>query len=462
MIRAPSRGRAASVGSDAAEDDPRRRRMRESLNLIPAQAVLVWLATAPLLAPAVSRAQLAQYTPPGTTRDRPGDERERLELRLEEALWKLGALRLDPWIGLTNVAAISNSFGTSTGQQQQNDVTMTAGAGIEGIVPFGADAFLTFDAIPQYVVWLDQEDRNQFNQWFGARLHGFFNHLYLETGVSRRDAVQVRSSEADIDVDTRYDVADLVAELRLAETIQLFGAVSLGEISSLEDPTADPLPDYSTQDRDETVLRGGVRYKPLESSWVGIGVERYEADFLDPLADRSNAGTSPLVQLQHEAPRFFVIGEAVFRDLSPDGEASTFVPFDGITGNLQLTFEPGWRMGYTPYYRRNLFYALEEGYPYFESSRWGLSVRAELSQRWQAIAYAEAGLDDYEPEQPGIAARDDDFGSIGIDFGVRVSRLLELRFGYSFDEWDSNLDGFDRDNDRFRLQLNTGLALGGR
>jgi hypothetical protein len=339
---------------------------------------------------------------------------------------------------------------------------MTLGAGLEGIVAIGPDAFLTLDAVPQYVLWLDQTERNQFNQWFGARLYGFYNHLYLDVGARRRDAVRVRSSEADVDVNTRYDIADLTAELRLAETLQVFGSASLAEITSLEDAGTDPLPDFATQDRDETVLRGGLRYKPSEGSYVGVGVERSEAEFLEPLGDRSNAGTSPLLQFQHEAAELFVIGEAVFRDLEPEGETSTFVPYDGVTGDVQLTFEPGWRMGYSPYYRRDVFYALDEDYSYFESSRYGLAVRAEISERWSARLYVEAGSDDYVAQQPDTEVRDDEFTSVGGDLGVRVVGPLELRFGYSVDDWDSSIDTFDRDNGRFHLRFDTGLTLGGR
>ena len=438
-----------------------RRRIRDSLRLAPALTTLTG-ALLVVSAPPAARGQLAQYTPPGTTEDRPDDEKEQLELQLAEAFWKAGAFGLDPWIGITNGAVVVNSFGTPDSVEQQRDTTLTLGAGISGIVPAGSKTYLTFEAIPQYVLWLEQDERNNYNQWFGARIHGFYNHLFLEAGANRRDAVRIRGSETDVETNTRYDVADLFAELRLGEAIHLFGGATLARIRTLEDEADPLLPDYSAEDRDETIGRLGVRYKPRATSYIGIGVELSDADFVDEARDRSNKGTSPLVQFRHEAPEFYLTGEVVFRDLEPEGETSAFVPYDGITGKIQLSYEPGWRMTYSPYVRRDVFYSINQEYSYYETSRYGLAVQALLSERWTGRIYAEGGVDDYVELDPAIPAREDDFTSIGIDFGVRISELLALRIGYSVDQWDSNLEGFDRDNGRLRLLFNTGLRLGRR
>lgn len=441
------------------------RRRSDRLTPLPASSWLAWwmLSVLWIVGAGGATAQFQQYTPPGTTADRPGDEKEQLEERMEQALWKVGPLRLSPWIGITDATLVSNSFNAPESGEQDEDVTITVGAGLLGVVPFGAKTFLTLEAVPQYVFWLEQDDRDSFNEWYTATLYGFFNRLYVEAGAGRRDQVQRRSSEFDVGSNTRRDSADLTLELRLASAIHVFAAGVYSEIRTLEEEVDPRVATFADQDRDETVTRAGLRYKPSEGSFIGAGVESSEAEFVRSDRDRSNSGESPFVELQHESPSFFLTAEVVFRDLEPDGELSEFVALDETTGEIQLTFEPGWRMSYTPYGRRDLSYALDEEYSHFLRDRYGLRVGAVLTERWTASVYAESGVDDFVPLGPLSASREDDFTSYGIDFGFQISRRFDVSFGYSIDEWDSDLPGFDRDNDRIRLSIGTsGLTLGRR
>lgn len=419
---------------------------------------LLWL-----LGAGIATAQFQQYTPPGTTADRPGDEQERLEERMEQSLWQAGPLRLSPWIGLTNAALVSNSFNAPESGEQEEDVTLTVGAGLLGIVPFGPKTFLTLEAVPQYVFWLEQDDRDSFNEWYTANLYGFFNRLYVEAAVGRRDQVQRRSSEFDIETNTRRDTAELTLELRLASAFHLYASGIYAEIRTLEDETDPRIETFADQDRDDTVVRAGLRYKPRATSFIGAGVESSEAEFVRLERDRSNSGESPFVELQHESPSFFLTAQVVFRDLEPESETSELVPVDETTGDLQLTFAPGWRMTYTPYARRDLSYAAGGDYSHFVRDRYGVKIGALLTDRWDTSLYAETGVDDFVPLAPGIPPREDDFTSYGVDFGFRISPRFALSFGYSIDEWDSDFASFDRDNDRIRLSISTsGLTLGRR
>ncbi|MCP4655171.1 MAG: hypothetical protein GY856_07100 [bacterium] len=78
-----------------------------------------WVAAAPLG---------AQYIPPGSTT--PGTEipnQENLNDQVEEARWRLGAIRLSPWLGVRDA-----SFVVTTDEQneQQDDFTASVGAGL--------------------------------------------------------------------------------------------------------------------------------------------------------------------------------------------------------------------------------------------------------------------------------------------------------------------------------------------
>ena len=413
------------------------------------------------LAPAPASAQFQEYTPPGSTADRPGDDRERLEKEMAEALWKVGAFRLNPWIGITNASLVSNAFTTSSDQPQDTDFTLTLGAGLTGIVPFGQKVFVTLEAIPQYVFWLDQGDRNSFNQQFGARLHGFYNSLYLELGARRHDQVQVRSSEFDQATNTRRDITDAVAELRIGGSFHVFGGASFAEITTLEDEIDQRLSFFSSQDREETVLRGGIRYRPREKVLIGAGIENSEADFLDTARDRSNTGTSPFVEISYDAPKFFVTADIVLRDHEPEGETSEFVALNEATGSVQLTMNPGWRMTYSPYLKRDLSYAITEDYSYYLRDRFGLRVSGVISERWRGSVFGETGEDDFVGVLPTAPARVDDVTSWGVDFSVDLSARFALNCGYTLTDYTSDFEGANRDNGRITISLaSSGLRVG--
>ena len=113
--------------------------------------------------------------------------------------------------------------------------------------------------------------------------------------------------------------------------------------------TFDALPHYvywQELDREERVLRGGLEARFRERLRVAVGVERSEVDFLEPGHDRSNSGTSPLLEWDYQSDRLKVSGGVAFRSLEPEG-GSEFVPFDDATGQLQVTQTPRWRLSYS-------------------------------------------------------------------------------------------------------------------
>jgi hypothetical protein len=381
---------------------------------------------------------------------------------MEESLWEVGALRLNPWIGITNGQFSSNAFATPSGQEQDTDFSVTLGAGLTGIVPFGQKVFLTLEAIPQYVFWADQSNRNDFNQQFGARLHGFYNNLYLELGARRHDQVQVRSSEVDQATNTRRDIADAIAEVRLGGSFHVFGGASYSEITTLEDEIDDRLSTFSSQDREETVLRGGLRYRPRENILIGVGVEEAEADFLETARDRSNTGTSPFVEISYDAPKFFVTADVVFRDHQPEGETSEFTELDEATGSFQVTSNPGWRMSYSPYFKRDLSYALDENFSHYLRDRFGLRVSGIISERWSGSLFGETGEDDYASVPGSSIARADDVTAWGVDFAVTLSERFALTFGYTLTDYTTDYEGGDRDNGRIIIGMSTSALSTGR
>ena len=434
---------------------------RESITARVASKSAVLLAALVLTAISVG-AQTAQYKPPGSVADRPGDDRQLLEEEMETSLWRAGPFRLNPWIGITNAAFVTNAFDTADTEPQDTDLTLTLGAGVTGIVPFGQKVFLTLEAIPQYVLWLEQDERNAFNEWYGARLYGFYNRLYVEAGASRRDAVRIVSSEVNQETNTRLDLIEALAELRIGGSFHVFAGAGLGEYSSLEDEADPRLATFSLLDREETAVRAGLRYRPRDDVLFGAGIVTSETEFASTARDLSNSGDYPFVEALYDSEKFFVTAEINFLDLEPDDPTSEFVPLSEPTWEFQLTFNPGWRLDYTPYTRRDLQYALTEGYAYFLSDRYGFRLGAILSDRWRSDAFVETGADDYQKIADTTPDREDDVVSWGLDFTFDVSKWFGLTFGYSLSTFDSNLPQNDRENGTLILRFGVSELLLGR
>src|SRR5688500_4493103 len=146
------------------------------------RSVITSITALALLVAAPAAAQFSQYTAPGSLLQRSTSRKEQMERALENARWRLGPLRLSPWFAIRDAADVSDAFSGSSGDlagqaEEDPDFTISLGAGLQGFVPFGSKTFFTFDALPQYVWWQEQEERRRLNGYYGAGLSAFFNRL---------------------------------------------------------------------------------------------------------------------------------------------------------------------------------------------------------------------------------------------------------------------------------------------
>ena len=394
-------------------------------------------------------AQFSQYTEPGGVLERGTSRKEQMEKAVENARWRLGPVRLSPWFTIRDAAYVSDVFAgsreTAPGQEEEDsDFTITAGAGLQGFLPIGPKSYFTFDALPHYVYWQELEERRRLNGYYGASLLGFFNRLTLEATARRAEEQGVLTPEFEQRVHSRQDRIEGLIEVKLTPSLFLFTSGSSLETSALtEDLGDDPrLPPFQELDREERVLRGGLEARFRERLRVAVGVERSEVDFLEPGHDRSNSGTSPLLEWDYQSDRLKVSGGVAFRSLEPEG-GSEFVPFDDATGQLQVTLTPRWRLSYSAYATRNLVYSLEEDVSHFTSDRFGLSISAKVGQESSVTLFGETGGHDYETASAALA-RDDDFTAFGTQISLSLRERVRFNFGVSRSEIDSSLPGLDR------------------
>lgn len=429
-----------------------------------ALAAVVLVAAA--AAPQPASGQFAQYTQPGTvSRGGPEVTREGFEQALEEAPWHLGPIRLDPWIGLRNLSWSSNpQAGTEgTEAEQEDDLTASGGAGLRAHLPTGHNVFWTAHALPEYVWWAEQDERNRLNGRYGAGVFAFFNRLTLEASGRRQEQLGVVSTELPQEVNSRRDTFRLATETRLGFAVSLFAEASEARTRTVfEEAERATGGGLRGLDRDERSLRGGLRYRPRERWTLGVGMEWTESEAEGETRDHSTTGSGPVVEVRYTGPKFWASAGAAFRSLEAEGE-STFRDTDTETYSVNLGVD-GNRLSPAVYARRELSLAVSEGFSHFTTETVGASLGLPLGHRTQLRAFGEVGEAEFTAEA-GAAAdpvdRVDDITSYGFDLTLRLGRRLGIQVGGHVTDFDSSVPGEDRTLEVLRTGISLGLGTGG-
>jgi hypothetical protein len=386
-------------------------------------------------------AQFVQYTPPGGPARPPESRKEELEREIEEARYRLGPVRVEPWLRLRDVAYVRSFF--SSGVEIPSDFTATVGAGLRGYLRTGRKVMWTAQVLPEYVWWADQQERRRLNGVYGLGVYGFFNRLTVEATAGREQEQRIVTPEVPQPVSARGDGANLLVEVEVSGAFSVFAASSLVRQENLVDDLDDPRTEgLDLLDRDERVARAGVRWRPREKWTISLGAERSEVDFNRSALDRSNSGTAPVLGVRLDGSRVLAEVNLAARALEAR-QGARFADYDGVTGNAAVTLSGG-SLQYGLYGSRNLVYTLTPEYAYLEDERLGAVIGLTLSRRSQARLFAETGANDYTVLVSGTPERQDDLTSYGasLRFGVRDAAGITLAAVRS--EFDSNLPGRDR------------------
>jgi hypothetical protein len=402
-------------------------------------------------------AQFLKYTPPGGPQEEPESRKEQIEREVEEARFRLGPVRVAPWASLRDIAYVRNLF--STGEEPPADLTATAGLGFRAYLRNGRKATWTLQVLPEYVWWREQTERRQLNGRYLLGFHGFFNRLTLEVRAGREQQQQIVTPEVPLPVSSRIDGGEILTEVELGRALFAFVAASANQQDNLVDDLSDPRTEgLVLLDREERILRSGLRWRPREKWSVGLGAERSEVEFERGVLDRSNSGTSPVAEVHFEGRRLGFRANAAARSLEAR-RGGDFVPYDKVTGGASLSLGAGSRLSATLYVSRDLVYSVSSAYAYLDDERTGASITLGLGRRSQTRFFYETGTNSYTPFETGTPLRQDDVTSYGasVTFGLRRNLSFGLQALRS--EFDANLPGADRTYTSVGTTLN---LLGGR
>ncbi len=393
---------------------------------------------------ATAGAQSPQYTAPGGGGSAGGTlTKEAIEQQMESARWRLGPIRLAPWLGIRGLTYVDNVFAESSGGT--SDVTATLSAGLTAYLPTGPNWFWVAQAMPEYIYWLDLSDRRQFVGRYGAGLYGAFNRLQVSAHATTVEEQAVVTSEELQPALANRDrlAADLAVQLSGAFYLTA-GAEGAKVADRAEDPADPREADYRLLDRQERRLRAGLRWKPTDKIQLEAGAERTETDFAAGARDLSSTGTAPYLQAELTGNKIDLHAEVVQRRLDPQ-PGSLLVPVDRTEGQVLVSVRPTSRLSLGLYAHRNTAYSLVGDYSDYTDQREGLRLGTSLGHRVDASAFYEIGDNRYTTIGPGVPARSDDAEAYGVEATVRLREWLSYRIGFRHQAIDSNLPGLDRE-----------------
>ena len=401
-------------------------------------------------------AQSAQYTAagPGSAAEPPG--KEEIEQRMDEARWRLGPVRLAPYIGVRGLSWVENVFAADG--EGTSDLTASLGAGVTAYLPTGPRLFWVAQAMPEYVFWADLEERRQLVGRYGAAVHADLNRLAFSVeGRSVEEQAQVTSEEPEPAIGEVEHLGATLA-LRLTPRLSLTAGAAVDDVTNRAGDPDDPRSaDFFRLDRREETARAGLRYAPGELFRLEAGVERRATDFEGAARDLSSTGTSPYARVGLTGNAIRSAAAGVRRSLDPE-PGSVLPPTEATVGSLRLGFTPGCRFDIGLYGRRAFLYSLSDGYSHFEEDRYGVEVAAPFGNRWTTRAFVEAGGNEYAALGLTVPPRSDDALAYGFEGSLQLREWLIYRFGYRRLEIDSNLPGFDRETESLlsTVSLTTG------
>lgn len=373
-----------------------------------------------LAAPAA--AQFTQYFAPGSMAETEDPLEKQIKQAMEQARWHLGPIRLQPWIGLRNLGYIDNVYGTET--NKKSDFTASAGAGLRGYLPLGGKTVLFARALPEYVWWKDIENRRTWTGRYSAGGYVFFNRLTVQAYANRLDQQTVINAELETPITHRFDSTALSLDLRFFRRLSV---VASGSRNKLRIDTSDLegglQQSYEGLERDEDVVRLGLRYTFSENLAITLGGQRSEVEFVQPIFNRSNTGDGVYAVVSFSGARVGVSINGAIYSVEPKG-GSQFTRFESTTGQASVGYRLTERMQWQLYGGRSLVYSIGTTAPYYTDTRLGTNLSTSLGWRATARIYYEKGTFGYPVVGSGTLDRD--YEGYGVGVSAIVFRGVSL------------------------------------
>jgi hypothetical protein len=403
-------------------------------------------------------AQFNQYTAPGGPQDRPETREDRLKRELADARYHLGPVRIAPILGVKDIAYVRDIF--DNGAAAPADVTTTVIGGARAYLRTGPKMTWIATLEPEYVWWRRRTEARRLNLSYGIEGVGLFNRVFVGVAAHRSEEQRILTPEVPELASGRSDEAEATVEVKVTGSVYAFLNGRAGQQKNLVDSfLGDPaLRATARLDRTEEVVRSGLRWRPRDGWTIGVGAEHSQTNFARRVDDSSNRGTAPVVELSIDRDQIFIQADAAARSLTAR-QGSRFVDFNGVTGNVGVSYRPRRSFETWVYGSRNLVYSLSPDYPYLDDERVGVALGVGGGGRFATHFFAETGRERYTRFSPLAPDRTDDLRAYGGSLRFFATQRLTFVAQVTRTRFLSNLPGNDRSYSAGGISVTWGGAL---
>lgn len=398
----------------------------------------------------------AQLTSDVVPRQRLVPREEQIRRDIEDSRFHLGAFRLQPQIFVRDLGYNNNVYGTPT--DPISDWTATVSAGTKWTLPFGSKTYFRGTALPEYTWYADLADRRFLGGTYDASFLALFNRLSIEATAGTQKNLSIVSSEIEAPAIRQLDHVMLDVELDVLRRLSLFAtARGQNQRYQSEGAEAGDLSRLGELDRDEQLVRAGVRYRFRSYLDFSVGAERTQSEFELHPSERDNISEAVVFGFHYDRPRMYTNLSVAAREGKP-ASGSTFEGYDTTTGSYFVSWSLVAPIEVQAYGHKRVVYGLFADNPYFFENRTGGALMFRLGERLALRAFGDVGDNEYPRLAIGTALpRVDDVVTVGGGFALRIYRSAALTVSVTQSDYDSNINGFDRSV----VRIQSGISLGG-
>jgi hypothetical protein len=399
-----------------------------------------------ILAAAASRSAMGQVFE-STVSARSLQLPDQVKEERENARFRLGAVRLMPYLNLKDVGYINNVVENAAGEKLA-DYTATVAPGARFLIPFGQKVVLRAGAESAYYWWKDLTYLRGWGIIGDGQVLGLFNRLTIGAEGRYADTIQLLNSEGNVRTHQKQSSGDAAVEVEILRRLSVFGRYEAVQTRLDDSGFAEPGQGLSqVLDRTEYGARGGLRYRFDARFSVGAMGQWTKAQFVNEPVDRDNEGFGALVSVRYDRERFYVELTGGYQQAKgmyeqgvfPEYRAGTYTYFVSYFVAKQVELQvSGWRRPQYSYYLDN---------PYFFETRNGAALNFGLGHHVMLGGNFSLGTNAYPVEVLAgstLVRRRDDAVTVGGTLGFVLTPTMNLAVNVRSDRYTSNVSGIDR------------------
>jgi hypothetical protein len=413
--------------------------------------------------------------PVGAAAQGPGGSHQISEVR-SKARGHFGPFYVTPRVLLKELGVDSNVFNTAG--EQESDFTFTLRPSLDTWVPIARRALIRATVAPDLVWYAEHASERAVNPNVTVRSDVYLSRLTL---FGERQYVNARERpNHELDIRTRQLQERNVAGVGLAITPSLAAEIT-GRLASIRHQAGIEVDGTSlerTLNRDVQSFQLTVRHRLSPLTTLAVRSDRTTHRFpLLPARDADSWRVMPGVEF---APQALIKGTAYVGHRTFTASRPGDLPaFNGLVGDLGLSYTLLGATVFGASYRRDLTYSYSEVQPFFVDNAVGLSVRRALGHRFDVLLSrdrhrydyrnaltagrlgpAEAGPYALGPAEGGfhdLALRRDTTWVTSGSVGYRFGRDGRIGFGVWHAQRESTTSGRSYSNLRFGCTIGYGI-----